>query len=223
MTRGFSRFALLALGVLGIIAACVFVFRRDVASARTPKTFGRDMADMIRVWNPKTGVDCVHIKSCRIEKRKLGPITFGGLNVLLLEDVVINLPFPEDVSTNFAQSVSLSEEASTRESGSERFLPLLEGIIPPSVRASGIRIAGLEVNRVENGKRVSPIFTASGLRDHGAKLLLSDCCVLENGRTNFVGEATLSFSPEAVLSWEGGQLCLEDLLSTTTHANVAKE
>ncbi len=209
---------LLATGVLVVAAVCVYGLRCVKPAVRSSKMFGRDVADTVRVWNPKTGIDCIRIKSCRLEKRKMGPVTLGGLNVLLLEDVVLNLPFPDDIATNLAQSASVatSGDSESRKSGDDSVLSLLSGIIPSSVRASGVRISGLAVNRVEDGGRVTSVFVADEMRNRGKTLLLAGCRVIEGSATNFVGEAVLTLKPNALLTWDGGQLPLDDLFAKPT-------
>ena len=209
---------LLATGVLVVVAACVYGLRCAQPSVRVSKTFGRDVADTVRVWNPKTGVDCIRIKSCRLEKRKMGPVTLGGLNVLLLDAVVLNLPFPDDIATNLAQSASVatSGDAESRKVGDDSVLALLSGLVPSSVRASGICITGLEVNRVEGDGRVAPVFAADEMRNRGKTLQLAGCRVVKDSATNFVGEAVLMLKPNALLTWEGGQLPLDDLFTKPT-------
>jgi hypothetical protein len=216
---------LLATGVLVVVAACVYGLRCAQPAARSSKTFGRDVADTVRVWNPKTGVDCIRIKSCRLEKRKMGPVTLGGLNVLLLEDVVLNLPFPDDIVTNLAQSasVAISGDAESRRSGDDPILALLSGIVPSSVRASSIRISGLAVNRVEGDGRVTLVFAADEMRNRGKTLLLAGCRVIKGSATNFVGEAVLMLKPNALLTWEGGQLPLDDLFTKPTQPKQRNE
>ena len=210
--------------MLVVAAVCVYGLRCAQPSARSSKTFGRDVADTVRVWNPKTGVDCIRIKSCRLEKRKMGPVTLGGLNVLLLEDVVLNLPFPDDIVTNLAQSasVAISGDAESRKPGDDPVLALLSGIVPSSVRASSIRISGLAVNRVEGDGRVAPVFAADEMRNRGKTLLLAGCRVIKGSVTNFVGEAVLMLKPNALLTWEGGQLPLDDLFTKPTQPKLTQ-
>ena len=209
------RPVLAVVGVLGVAVVCAYGLLCVKPTARPPKTFGRDLADTIRVWSLKTGVDSIRIKSCRIEKRKMGPVTLGGLNVLLLEGVVLNLPFPDDIATNFAQSASVatSGDAGSRNVGDDSMFAFLSGVIPASARASSIRISGLEVNRVEDGGRITPVFAAASMRNRGKALLLAGCRVIEGSATNFVGEAVLTLKPKALLSWDGGELPLDDLFA----------
>jgi hypothetical protein len=219
-TRFHLKPALLLLGILGLFAVCFYGLHGIKPATRTSKTFAHDLADSVRIWDPKTGLDCVRIKSCRLEKRKMGPVTLGGLNILILEDVVLNLPLPDDIATNLASSTSSPSgwgnhgPASLRQKPQESPLGFLTTIIPKSLRASGIRIGNLTVNRVGANRHVTPVFTAAELRNRGKALLLSGCRVVNGTQTNFVGEGTLTFTPKARLSWNDGELPLDDLISS---------
>lgn len=91
-----ARFLLFIGVALGLAALCCLTLRHSLPERRCAKSFGRDVAEGLRVWNPKAGVDSVRFDSCRVEKMKSGPITFGGLDVLCIKGLVVNLPFPED-------------------------------------------------------------------------------------------------------------------------------
>ena len=229
---------LLALVCVGIGAAAVVVGLFGLRLIRPagpcgPRSFGRDVADAVRLYDPKTGLDCIRIASCRLEKRKMGPLTLGGLNILVLQDVVLNLPLPIEVETNLVQAVRRGGTVSVPSAaGGTRSVPsaaggtgsvpsaaaskmpldFLSGLIPASARASGIRIAGLSVNRVADG-RVVPMFAADELRNRGRVLALAGCRVFEGGATNLVGEATLTLGADAALTWKNGRLGLSLLTS----------
>ena len=202
------------LGVLGVVALCAYGLRvRTVVKPQ--KTLDRDVVEGLRIWNPKTGVDAIRIGSCRLEKRRLGLLTLGGCNVLVMTNVVLNLPLPAEATTNLARAVALpfADEGETtsddRKNGDAA--AFLSGLHPSFVRASSIRAADVSVNRVV-GKTVVPVFRADSLRNRGAKIVLGGCRVIEGGKTNCVGRATLSLRPRPLLAWNGGQRSLEDLL-----------
>lgn len=193
-------------GVLGIIALCAYGLR--VRAIQKPqKLLDHDVAEGLRVWNPETGIDAVRIESCRIEKQRFGFLTLGGCNVLIVTNLVLNLPFPTDVETNLVQT-SGKQRTDCQKAGA-----VFANLFPQSVRASSVRIFGIEVNEIV-GKTVVPVFRADELRTHGIRIVLSGCCVLEDGKTNLVGRATLSFKPRPLLAWNGGQRSLENLLTT---------
>ena len=76
---------------------------------------------------------------------------------------------------------------------------------------SGIQIRKLAVNRAENRREV-PVFAADEAKNRGRTLVLKNCRVFEQGRTNDVGVARLVVNPAPALVWEGGELRLDDLL-----------
>ena len=84
-------------------------------------------------------------------------------------------------------------------------------------RFSGIQIRKLAVNRVEN-KREVPVFAADEAKNRGRALVLKNCRVFEQGRTNLVAEARLVVNPAPALAWEGGELRLGDLLPNFNEA-----
>ena len=57
-----------------------------------------------------------------------------------------------------------------------------------------------------------PAFAADEAKNRGRTLVLKNCRVFEQGRTNLVGEARLVVNPAPALVWEGGELKLDDLL-----------
>ena len=181
---------------------CYLALHHSVSDGKVSKVYGRGVADGMRVWNPKTGVDSIRFESCRVEKLKSGPITFGGLDVLCINGLVVNLPFPE-------------EEGGVDAGGSRNTIEgipksLLHKAALPFERVSGVRIRGLAVNRIE-GRREVPVFAADEMRNRGHSLVLTNCRVFEDGKTNLVRKATLTMTPSPVLAWNGGERRLDDL------------
>lgn len=197
-------FLLLAAFALAVIHV-VCTVHVDAENLEGRKRYEYDLAEGFRLRHSKFPVDSVFFKSCRIEKMRKGPLTFGGFNVLQVEGLELNLPFPN------AEGEYLS--------GTNEILRASSQIgLPESVRTcvglgkgkfSAIQIKGLTVNRIA-GETVSPVFSASYAKSKGKSLELSECTVLKNGRSNEVGKATLFLRP-ARLVWNGGKLDLEDL------------
>ena len=52
---------------------------------------------------------------------------------------------------------------------------------------------------------------------------LAGCRVIKDSATNFVGEAVLMLKPNALLTWEGGQLPLDDLFTKPTQPKQRNE
>lgn len=202
---------------LGVAALCVRVafFKPSEERVRIEKSFDRAVADGMRLWNPKAGVDSFRFDSCRIEKMRLGGFRLGGFNVLCIDGLVLNLPLPLEED----DSGSKSEELRVK-SGGRGAVEAIAGLLPraflkkagvPVRSFSGIQIKGLAVNRVENRREV-PVFAADEAKNRGRTLMLKNCRVFEPGRTNLVGVARLVVNPAPALVWEGGELRLDDLL-----------
>lgn len=202
--------------VLGIAALCAFVVSREPTEerAKVAKSFDRTVAEGMRLWNPKAGVDSFRFDSCRVEKMRLGGFRLGGFNVLCIDGLVLNLPLPLEEGMR-------DEERGMREQGRKNgAVDAIAGLLPraflkkagvPVRSFSGIRINGLAVNRVEN-RREEPVFAADEAKNRGRTLVLKNCRVFEQGRTNMVGGARLVVNPAPALVWEGGELGLDDLL-----------
>lgn len=199
-----TRFLLFSGVALGVSALCWLALRCSTPNERSKRAYGRDVADGVRVWNPRTGVDCISFESCRVEKLKSGPITFGGLEVLCINGLVVNLPLPEE-------DVGGVGTDGTKDALAGIPMSLLRKTALPFERVSGLRIRDLSVNRVENRSAV-PVFAADEMRNRGRSLILTNCRVFEDGKTNLVRKATLTMTPSPVLAWNGGERRLDDLL-----------
>ena len=202
--------------ILGISALCVLAVSRKPSEERVKvkMSFDRPVAEGMRLWNPKAGVDSIRLNACRIEKMRMGAFRLGGFNVLCLDGLVLNLPLDAE------DSGMKSEEGRVKSGGGRGAVEAFAGILPRSflqragvpVRSfSGIQIRGLAVNRVENQREV-PVFAADAAKNRGRTLELKNCRVFEPGRTNLVGTARLVMKPAPALVWEGGERKLDDLL-----------
>ena len=212
-----TRMTVFFVVVLGIAALCVFVVSREPTEecAKGVKSFDRTVAEGMRLWNPKAGVDSFRFDSCRVEKMRLGGFRLGGFNVLCLDGLVLNLPLPLEEEDSGAKSEELRVK-----SGGRGGVEAIAGLLPraflkkagvPARSFSGIQIRKLAVNRVENRREV-PVFAADEAKNRGRTLVLKNCRVFEQGRTNDVGVARLVVNPAPALVWEGGELKLDDLL-----------
>ena len=202
--------------ILGISALCVLAVSRKPSEERVKvkMSFDRPVAEGMRLWNPKAGVDSIRLNACRIEKMRMGAFRLGGFNVLCLDGLVLNLPLDAE------DSGVKSEEGRVKSGGGRGAVEAFAGILPRSflqragvpVRSfSGIQIRGIAVNRVENQREV-PVFAADAAKNRGRTLELKNCRVFEPGRTNLVGTARLVMKPAPALVWEGGERKLDDLL-----------
>ena len=201
--------------VLGIAGLCVYsvnhqVKRDDVKLP--PPPLDRTVAEGLRLWNPKTGVDSVRFDSCRVEKMRMGFFALGGFNVLCIKGLVLNLPLEEE---------GMRDEGRGKSEGQGAGKEALAGLLPKSLmermglyakRFSGIRVDGLSVNRVAN-RSVVPVFAAERMKNRGKTLELTSCRVFgDDGSTNLVGKAELRLKPVPLLAWSGGERRLDDLL-----------
>ena len=215
-----TRIAVFFAVILGITVLCNVVVSRKPSEereerAKIKKNFDQTVAEGMRLWNPKAGVDSFRFDSCRVEKMRMGAFRLGGFNVLCIDGLVLNLPLP----TEEADSGVKSEELRVK-SGGQGAADAIAALLPRSllkksgvpVRSfSGIRIRKLAVNRVENRSEV-PVFAADEARNRGRTLELRNCRVFDSGLTNNVGVARLVMQPGPALVWEGGELKLDDLL-----------
>ena len=210
------RMALFFAAVLGIAGLCVFSVNHQVKEELKPlppPPLDRTVAEGIRLWNPKTGVDSVRFDSCRVEKMRMGFFALGGFNVLCIRGLVLNLPLDAEDSEVKSEERKVKSEGAGKEA--------LAGLLPESLmkrmglyakRFSGIRVDGLSVNRVAN-RSVVPVFAAERMKNRGKTLELSNCRVVgDDGSTNLVARAELRLKPVPVLAWNGGERRLDDLL-----------
>ena len=203
--------------ILGISALCVLAVSRKPSEehVKVKMSFDRPVAEGMRLWNPKAGVDSIRLNACRIEKMRMGAFRLGGFNVLCLDGLVLNLPLDAE------DSGMKSEEGRVKSGGGRGAVEAFAGILPRSflqragvpVRSfSGIQIRGIAVNRVENQREV-PVFAADAAKNRGRTLELKNCRVFaDDGSTNLVGVARLVLQPAPALVWAGGMRKLDDLL-----------
>ena len=201
--------------VLGIAGLCVLSVNHQVKEEMKPlpPPLDRNVAEGLRLWNPKTGVDSVRFDSCSIEKMRMGFFALGGFNVLCIRGLVLNLPLDAEEEEVKSEERRVKSEGAGKEA--------LAGLLPESLmkrmglyakRFSGIRVDGLSVNRVAN-RSVVPVFAAERMKNRGKTLELNNCRVFgDDGSTNLVGRAELRLKPVPVLAWNGGERRLDDLL-----------
>ena len=225
-----ARMALFFAVVLGIAGLCVLAVYRQSPEPREKfrrkMNFDRTVAEGMRLWNPKAGVDSVRFDACRIEKMRMGAFALGGFNVLCLDGLVLNLPLEEEGMRDEGRGMrdeKTGKRSPDRFGATETFAAILPrsflqraGV--PARSFSGIQIKGLAVNRVEN-KREVPVFAADEAKNRGRTLELKNCRVFtDDGSTNSVGVAHLVLQPAPALVWNGGMRKLDDLLPNFSEA-----
>ena len=201
--------------VLGIAGLCVLSVKHQVKEEMKlpPPRLDRTMAEGLRLWNPKAGVDSVRFESCRVEKMRMGFFALGAFNVLCIRGLVLNLPLDAEEEEVKSEERRVKSEGAGKEA--------LAGLLPESLmkrmglsakRFSGIRVDGLSVNRVAN-RSVVPVFAAETVKNRGKTLELKNCRVFaDDGSTNLVARAELRLKPVPLLAWNGGERRLDDLL-----------
>ena len=208
-------FFVVVLGIAGLCILAVYHQSPEPCEKFRNKNFDRTVAEGMRLWNPKAGVDSVRFDSCRIEKMRMGAFVLGAFNVLCLDGLVLNLPLPEE-----EEDLGMKNEECRMKNDGRGAVEAFAGLLPrsflqragvPAKSFSGIRIKGLAVNRVEN-RRTEPVFAADEAKNRGRALELRNCRVFEPGRTNVVGAARLVMQPAPALVWEGGMRKLDGLL-----------
>lgn len=195
---------------LGLACAIPF-FLKDgdaVAPSQTVKRFRQQIsADFKLSRHELYGVNLVECGKCSIKKLKRGPFTFGGFNVLVLEDLKIVLP-----------PVSNRVDAAEGSGGRRKAEPvrdILDGLgVNETVWSdrgigngfSGLQIKGLEVSRYEDNKVVG-LFRARLGEAKSDGLHLTDCNIICR-QNALVSHAVLKMKPELHLEWPRGTLAI---------------
>ena len=197
-------FILLTLLVWTVIHV-VFSTSPDVENLEGSKRYAFDVAEGFRLRNPKLPVDSIAFRACRVEKMRRGVLTLGGFNVLVVDDLVLNLPLGRS---------DLDDSPDTNEVRRLTSQVGLTDAVRKSVglggrKFSGIRINGLAVNRIADSG-VQPVFKAAFAENRGKSLALKGCVVFDGEISNNVGDAKLCLRP-AKIDWVGGSEDLSDL------------
>lgn len=193
--------------LVGLIALTPFLLDlKPVQDTSRAKVFKRDLAEGIRIGKKGLyGIDVIRCGKCRLEKRRKGPLTFGGLNILVLENLRVVVPGDSNVRTQGENAApSDVEESSPKQTLaaiglSDSFLKT-QGVVP---RFSGVRLEGLEVCRLE-GTNIVMAFTAARGKAVREGLELQGCRVRTPNGFEFVKDALLRVKPRLQLSWNDG-------------------
>lgn len=204
---------MLALAVVGArLVLCMPDEGRRPDGKTGEKRFSRVLVEGLQISkHGYYGIDFVKCGSCRLEKRRKGFLTFGGLNVLVIDDLQVVLP-PKTKDDEVAQ-------ADARQGGSEpqtiaRSLGVSEGFLSSQgipCKFSGLYIKALSVNRLsDDGQCVEKVFSAESADAVRKGLSLSGCTIFANRDSGeFVGDAMLTKSGGNLrLAWHGGEMRL---------------
>lgn len=197
--------------LIGLIALTPFLLDLEpVQDTSRAKVFKRDLAEGVRIGKKGLyGIDVIRCGKCRLEKRRRGPLTFGGLNVLVLEDLRVVVPGDSDVKARGGDvTPSDAGESSPKQTLaaiglSDSFLKT-QGVVP---RFSDVRLEGLEVCRLE-GTNIVMTFMASHGKAIREGLKLQGCRVRTQNGFEFVEDVLLQVKPRLRLSWNDGSMDL---------------
>lgn len=178
--------------------------RMEERTSSRKRNFTVSAAEGLSVRRPGYyGIDFVRCGKCRIENRKLGALTLGGFNVLVLDDLSVVLPERHE-----RDSFSTSDKRGTAKDlaavfGVDNDLLNANGWRP---RFSGLRISNLDVAALDAATNVIPCFVAARGEAKRNGLHLSGCGIISGTLTNWVGEAVLSVKPTLRLTWSSGSM-----------------
>ena len=208
---------LIVVAFLGLLAAALSLCMIgndayvDDGQEVSNKWYSINLAEGVRVRRHGVyGVDFVKCDSCRIEKLRCGPLSFGGFNVLVL--VNLEIVMPERDATSVAHETCTAKSDSVHELA--RDLGLTDGLLASQgipLKFSGIKISGFRVSRLlGDGKSVRLAFAAGCAESAVGGLELYDCIVhFLDGKSERVGKAML-VKVDGVfrLKWDGGEMTL---------------
>ena len=220
------RFSLLLfLGGLVVVllgwGVWVAISRTDVVSQpepAKPKVFRQTLFTDFHVRREGgRGVEFIKCGACRVEKRKRGVLTLGGMNVLVVEDLEVVIPpeehQAEDETTNAETRVAgkakggkgNNARAVVRRMGITDGFLSNRGMVP---KFSGIRITNLAVNRLEGSNQVVRVFSARTAEAEREGLKLTGCRVIrEDGEEEDVNHARLKLVGRGLrLEWKKGKV-----------------
>lgn len=170
--------------------------RNEVETPRRPKRYGKVMAEEAVINKHGVyGVDFIRCRRCSVEKLRKGPLTFGGLNTLVLEGLEIVLP-PE-TSEVTATGSSTPKEIVGRMGMDDGFFRA-QGA---SRKFSALRVEDLTVSLL-HGTNVVRAFSAAHGEAKQDGLHLRDCVIMRE-TTNRVPRALLKVKPSVRLEWAG--------------------
>lgn len=203
---GAGTLALVGVVVVGVGVALNGYETGCETSAERRRNFSVGMADGLSARrHGYYGIDFVRCGKCRMEKRKPGPLTFGGFNVLVLEDLSVVLPGRSE-----RMAFSASDKPQTAKELA-RAMGIDDGVLKSvgwKPRFSGLRISNLLVSTLDVATNVVSRFAAAYAEAESDGLRLQDCRIFFPAETNFVRSAVLMMNPTLHLEWQGGELPL---------------
>lgn len=193
---------------------------------RKAKVFRQNLIKDLRVTRHGVrGVNFIKCGACRLEKRRQGVLTLGGMNMLVLEDLEVVIP-PDDPSKPSPQrsgahaasehvdgtAVASVDEKSDAKAVVRR-MGIGDGFLAErglAYRFSGVRISKLKVSRLEGSNTVVRVFTARSAEAESDGLSLSSCRISRPEGEEEVKHAKLKRDGRSLrLEWHGGSMVVE--------------
>ena len=155
--------------VVAMVWCCRIVINGDAAVDAASfhnakrKVFKRRLAEGLRISRDGYyGVHLVKCNSCRLEKRKSGALTMGGLNVLVLEGLEVTVPPRGDDAPGPGEKKGESDADKKGETDAGEVVESL-GVSREFLssrgmpyRFSGVKISDLSIFRLEQAEDSSP-------------------------------------------------------------------
>lgn len=201
----YFKLLLIAMGFVLVLGLPQMLDRLDSGSKGSVvrKRFSRELAaDVSLRRHGVYGIDFIRCGSCRIEKLKHGPFTFGGLNVLVLKDLAVVIPPREE---NNPESGPMTARSFAARLGMNDDFLRAQGA---GLKFSGLRIERLQLSRLE-GTNVVKVLSAKAGEAKGDGLHLTDCSIMNCKGADEVDLAILKHKPHLRLEWPGGELDLQ--------------
>lgn len=201
---GLSFFVVVAIAIYGV--TCMHE-KKDggLTRIKPQKVYRQTLAEDMRISRHGLyGVDLVRCAACRIEKQKKGMLTFGGFNVLVMENLSIVIPPFEERRDDASEADETPREIAQRLGVSSEFLTM-RGL---PLKFSGLKIFGLEVSRFADGGKIERVFNARRAEAVRGGLSMRGCTIVRShGREEAVGKAMLTKKGNKLyLAWSGGEM-----------------
>ena len=200
-----AAFGLLVAGIVWRVPQWLDRSGREEKRRAAEKTYRRTLAEGIRIGRRGLyGIDLIRCGKCTLRKLQRGPLTFGALNELVLEDLHVVLPPP----TNAAASAASAPDAGL----SARELAERMGMGDSFLTAHGVRrkFSGLSVERLSlgrlDGTNAVTVVTAAHGEAKRDGLHLADCTIYGPDTTNRVPKAVIRLRERVRLEWRDGVL-----------------
>lgn len=177
--------------------------RRPLRNEARTVNFGQTVANGVSLRKHGFyGIDFVRCGSCRIEKRKIGALTMGGFNVLILKDLDLVIPSSEKVGNCPEVSEPEAMKFARRLGVTGDTLNLGRR----SLKFSGLHVENLRLATLDAQTNVCPCLVAKSGDAERDGLHLRGCMIVRGGATNAVGRAVLRVKPDLRLTWADGEL-----------------